>query len=71
MSLLAEYKVIDDFQIKNIHVLSLDRSCAEDAFTKDVYIDGKRYNYLPNSVPEWILLPDVYESFEGKTVEFK
>lgn len=68
---MAEYKVIDDFQVKSIRVLSLEKPLGLDTVGKSAYIDGKKYKWLPNSVQQWILLPDVYESFEGKTVVFK
>ena len=68
---MSEYKIIEDFQLKSTRILALDRSCIDDVFSKNVYIDGKKYKHIPNSVQSWILLPDVYESFEGKTVVFK
>lgn len=68
---MAEYTVIEDFQVKNSRVLSLDKSCIEDVYTKEAYIDGRKYKHIPNSVKQWIIIPGSHESFAGKTVVFK
>ena len=67
---MSEYKVVDDFQVKDVRVLSLDRPCGEDVYTKDMYIEGKKYKHLPNSIQQWVLLPGEHESFVGQTVVF-
>ena len=68
---MSEYKVIDDFQVKDSRILGLDRAIEAESYMKEVYIDGKRYEHQLNSVQRWIVLPGVHDSFIGKTVIFK
>lgn len=68
---MAEYKIIDDFQVKNMHVIVLDRPVEDSDYGKSVYIDGEGYQHIFNSVRQWIQLPDVDLSFAGKVAVFR
>ena len=66
------YNIVDDFQVRNVRVVVLD-SEYEPKNSNKALIGGKKYDYLPNSVPNWIVLQNISESLEslkGKLVEF-
>ena len=68
---MAEYRVIEDFQARNVRIFVLDRRRNYADLANQLYIDGKKYNFTLNAAEQCILLPDVYESFAGKTIEFR
>ena len=63
-----EYLVTDDFQVKNLRVLGLDRNFDSWKFDKAV-IDDKIFDYMPNSVKSFIAIKS-HECFKGKKVSF-
>lgn len=63
-----EYKIIDDFQIKDVRVLVLDRDYKYGGFEKAV-VDGKIYSYTLNSIWNWVLIKST-DSFKGKQISF-
>lgn len=64
---MSTYKIIDDFQVRNVRVLVLDRDY-ELGNTK-LTIDGEEYYYAINSIKNWIIIEST-KSFKGKTAVF-
>ena len=64
------YKIIDDFPVKTMRVLVLDREY-ELGDCEYAEIDGKKYHFTLNYGFRTILLPDMANvSFKGKFVSF-
>lgn len=65
---MNEYKVIDEFKIKNCVVVVLDREY--DAWGSNTLVmDDKEYDYELNSVREWIVIK-TKDSFLNKKIKF-
>ena len=65
---MNEYKVIDEFKIKNCVVVVLDREY--DAWGSNTLVmDDKEYDYVLNSVREWIVIK-TKDSFLNKKIKF-
>ena len=71
----SRYKILHDFQVKNLHVLQLDGDYEFGSYDNvKAIIDDNYYNYTLNSVKSWIVLENTKniseDYFKGKTVEF-
>lgn len=64
------YCIVDEFRVKDQHVIVLDRDF-DSAKTRKAVIDGCEYEYCLNSVRRWIALKNSSGAFRGKTVDFK
>ena len=68
----TKYKILHDFQVKQVHVLQLDSDYDFGPFNLAV-IEGKTYKFTLNSIRSWVVLSDAEyteDSLKGKTVEF-
>ena len=65
----SEYKIIDDFQVKNVRVLVLDSNYEFNGRFPKAIVESKLYSYTLNSVPNWILIKST-DSFKGKSIKF-
>ena len=64
-----EYQVVDDFQIKQMRVLVLDRDFNFEGKQNKAVIDGEFFSYVPNSVRKWITI-ESEKKFKGKVITF-
>ncbi len=65
-----KYKIIDDFHVKNIRVLVLDRDFnLGRRHSSLVSINGKSYPYQLNSIRKWVVIKAT-GSFKGMVASF-
>ena len=64
---MTTYKIVDDFQARNMRVLVLDRGYK--VGNTKLTIDGEEYRYMLNSIKNWIIIEST-KSFKGKTAVF-
>lgn len=64
---MTTYKIVDDFQVRRMRVLVLDREYK--VGNTKLTIDGEEYRYMLNSVKDWIII-ESSKSFKGKTAVF-
>ena len=65
----SEYLIVDDFQVRNVRVLVLDRDYEYGGFKKAI-VNGETYSYALNSVPNWVLIKST-DNFKGKNIKFE
>lgn len=63
-----EYKIVDDFQVKDCRVLVLDSEYEFGHFDKAI-IEGKDFLYTLNSIKKWVIIKS-FDCFKGKTIKF-
>ena len=64
---MTTYKIVDDFHVRRMRVLVLDREYK--VGNTKLTIDGEEYRYMLNSVKDWIII-ESSKSFKGKTAIF-
>ena len=64
---MTTYKIVDDFQVRRMRDLVLDREYK--VGNTKLTIDGEEYRYMLNSVKDWIII-ESSKSFKGKTAIF-
>lgn len=64
---MTTYEIIDDFQVRDVRVLVLDREYK--VGNTKLTIDGEEYRYTLNSIKNWVIIKST-KSFKGKTAVF-